>query len=466
MSANDKFGLGYGDYKYGSILSYENEVLKIVFLNKVSDLEDTPVNDRFADGMHDVPPPMIGNYMHSGPDVEIDYSKFTYVNVARQNYSSQAALTSTASKVNTARPFVNETRPKRNFYKTHSPNKRPFHNITAQRTTFSFQKANVVRNKSLSAIGGNGDTAVKASTGCNWRYKRNSWNKVSNYNSGSKFRKSVKDPLGRLKSKMAWVPKRNKFHHTTNGHQFTMSNTHQELASPEENSFCKELASLKQTALGKDISNMLMAEVTPLASKIPILDYKIHLERNKPYFKIIRVDDNHMLFLSFSTLLKNFDIRDLESLWKLVKERFKKTEPKNYTNDYLLKTFKTMFEQPDVEASVWRDQKGRYGLAKIYHLIHFTLEQMLNNVRLEVEEESEMSLELLSYHPQKAKKDLFQGTHISNQERYEHVGPMVTSLQDGKIYKMVKRDYAWLMISRCSRSHFHIQVKIKEQALA
>nr|GEW28016.1 ribonuclease H-like domain-containing protein [Tanacetum cinerariifolium] len=34
MSANDKFGLGYGDYRYGSILSYENEVLQSVFMNK------------------------------------------------------------------------------------------------------------------------------------------------------------------------------------------------------------------------------------------------------------------------------------------------------------------------------------------------------------------------------------------------------------------------------------------------
>nr|GFA10864.1 hypothetical protein [Tanacetum cinerariifolium] len=76
------------------------------------------------------------------------------------------------------------------------------------------------------------------------------------------------------------------------------------------------------------------------------------------------------------------------------------------------------------KANVWRDQKGRYGLAKVkswklfescgvhiitltttqmfllvekkYPLTHFTLEQMLNNVRLEVEVESEMSLELLS----------------------------------------------------------------------
>nr|GEU47699.1 retrovirus-related Pol polyprotein from transposon TNT 1-94 [Tanacetum cinerariifolium] len=78
MSANDKFGLGYGDYRYGSILSYENEVLQSVFMNKASDIEDTPVNDRYADGMYVVPPSMTGNYMPSGLNVEIDYSKFTY----------------------------------------------------------------------------------------------------------------------------------------------------------------------------------------------------------------------------------------------------------------------------------------------------------------------------------------------------------------------------------------------------
>ncbi|GJZ60393.1 hypothetical protein Tco_0616209 [Tanacetum coccineum] len=48
---------------------------------------------------------------------------------------------------------------------------------------------------------------------------------------------------------------------------------------------------------------------------------------------------------------------------------------------------------------------------------------------------------------------------LANQERYEHVSPKVTSSQDGKVYKMAKRDYAWLMISRCSRSHSYIQVK-------
>nr|GEY16300.1 ribonuclease H-like domain-containing protein [Tanacetum cinerariifolium] len=75
------------------------------------------------------------------------------VNAARQNYSSQATSTSTTSKVNTARPFVNATRPKRNLYNTHSPNKRPFLNTTTQRTTFSYQKVNTVGNISLSVVG-------------------------------------------------------------------------------------------------------------------------------------------------------------------------------------------------------------------------------------------------------------------------------------------------------------------------
>ncbi|GKB20168.1 hypothetical protein Tco_0854091 [Tanacetum coccineum] len=42
---------------------------------------------------------------------------------------------------------------------------------------------------------------------------------------------------------------------------------------------------------------------------------------------------------------------------------------------------------------------------------------------------------------------------LTYQERYEHVGPEVTSSQDGEVYKMMKGDYAWLMISRSSRSH-------------
>ncbi|GJY85741.1 ribonuclease H-like domain-containing protein [Tanacetum coccineum] len=78
MSAKDKVGLGYGDQMNKSVLSYENEVFQSVLVSRISDIEDSPVNDRYAEGMHAVPPPMTGIYIPSGPDKEIDDSQFTY----------------------------------------------------------------------------------------------------------------------------------------------------------------------------------------------------------------------------------------------------------------------------------------------------------------------------------------------------------------------------------------------------
>ncbi|GJS98655.1 hypothetical protein Tco_0819825 [Tanacetum coccineum] len=53
--------------------------------------------------------------------------------------------------------------------------------------------------------------------------------------------------------------------HTTNGHQFTMSNRHQELASPKQTALA--LASPKQTAIGKDFPNPFMAGSLPKTIK-------------------------------------------------------------------------------------------------------------------------------------------------------------------------------------------------------
>nr|GEU51634.1 hypothetical protein [Tanacetum cinerariifolium] len=68
--------------------------------------------------------------------------------------------------------------------------------------------------------------------------------------------------------------------------------------------------------------------------------------------------------------------------------RFASSKPKNFSNDFLLNTLEAMFKKPDVEAQMILLVERRYPLTR------FTLEQMLNNVRLEVEEESEVSLEL------------------------------------------------------------------------
>ncbi|GJT33912.1 putative ribonuclease H-like domain-containing protein [Tanacetum coccineum] len=59
---------------------YEKEVLESVFDSRLSDVEDSPVHDRFAnfEDMHAVPPPMTGNCMPLGPDREVDDSMLTY----------------------------------------------------------------------------------------------------------------------------------------------------------------------------------------------------------------------------------------------------------------------------------------------------------------------------------------------------------------------------------------------------
>nr|GEU33032.1 copia protein [Tanacetum cinerariifolium] len=55
-------------------------------------------------------------------------------------------------------------------------------------------------------------------------------------------------------------------------------------------------------------------EATPFARKVPVVDYEIYNENNKPYYKIKRADDSHQLYLSFLSLLRNFDREDLEAL--------------------------------------------------------------------------------------------------------------------------------------------------------
>nr|GFA91658.1 hypothetical protein [Tanacetum cinerariifolium] len=97
-------------------------------------------------------------------------------------------------------------------------------------------------------------------------------------------------------------------------------------------------------------------------------------------------------------------IEDLELLWSLVKERFSTSKLNNFSDDFLLTTLGAMFERPNGKARVWKNQRTVHGQAKLillverrYPLLRFTLDQMLNAVRLRVEEHSEMSLELLRF---------------------------------------------------------------------
>nr|GEU96913.1 hypothetical protein [Tanacetum cinerariifolium] len=121
----------------------------------------------------------------------------------------------------------------------------------------------------------------------------------------------------------------------------------------------------KQLVIVNDEDNDVFTKATPLGRKVPVVDYEIVIINNKPRYKIIRADATHRLYISFITLLKNFNREDMKDLWRIVKERFSTSKPSNFSDDYLLSTLKTMFEKIDGQDAIWRNQNSVYGQALV-----------------------------------------------------------------------------------------------------
>nr|GEX46113.1 hypothetical protein [Tanacetum cinerariifolium] len=154
----------------------------------------------------------------------------------------------------------------------------------------------------------------------------------------------------------------------------------------------------------------------------------------KKHLEIMPDEDDDVYTKAIPLARKNCDREDLESLWSLVKERFSTSKPNNFSDDFLLTTLGAMFERPDGQAQVRKNQRIVHGQAKVkswkllescgvhiitftttqlillverrYPLLRFTLDQMLNAVRLKMEEQIKMSLELLSEDLSAAKQKL------------------------------------------------------------
>nr|GEV27024.1 reverse transcriptase domain-containing protein [Tanacetum cinerariifolium] len=124
----------------------------------------------------------------------------------------------------------------------------------------------------------------------------------------------------------------------------------------------KENRAIEKIVPDKD--DDVYTEANPLSRKVPVVDYQIIQLNNKPRYKIIRADGTHQLYVSFITLMKNFDREDLESLWSIVKERFSTLKPNNYSNDYLLTTLRAMFERPNGQDQVWKSQRTNFASRK------------------------------------------------------------------------------------------------------
>ncbi|GJS81239.1 retrovirus-related pol polyprotein from transposon TNT 1-94 [Tanacetum coccineum] len=111
----------------------------------------------------------------------------------------------------------------------------------------------------------------------------------------------------------------------------------------------KETAELKSLMEVIPDEEEVAVDAIPLATKPPsIVDWKIHKEGKKSYYQIIKTDGSSKMYLVFSHMLKSFDRKDLETLYKLVKAKYGSTRPVEDLDLVLYGDLKTMFD-PNVE---------------------------------------------------------------------------------------------------------------------
>ncbi|GJX52262.1 hypothetical protein Tco_0280631 [Tanacetum coccineum] len=198
-------------------------------------------------------------------------------------------------------------------------------------------------------------------------------------------------------------------------------------------------------------------------------DDKLHTFNEGDFKRLHLQDIKDTLLLLVQGKLTNLNVEErVESYQK----KLNITKPDSYRSD--LKQREAYFAYSNPRGFIYQNRDKKNKLMRVDELYKFS-DRTLNDVQTALDDRlkgrrisfrhsdverrsrSDEVLKLKNF-----KKDailkLFKST---NQERYEHVGPEVTSSQDGKVYKMAKRDYAWLMISRCSRSHSR---QAKEQA--
>ncbi|GKC19077.1 putative ribonuclease H-like domain-containing protein [Tanacetum coccineum] len=248
LSSKDKTGLGYGD-QLNENDSSGSELFNSVFDSRSSDGDDNQTNDRFKkdNGYHVVPPPLTGNYMPPLADLSfagLDDSVYRpTANKTSASVSQVETSTSQTSNTSVEMPRVESVRPsgviiedwvsddedifqsndlqaidKPSFKRIEFTNARNESRIITQNPKvdrrdwngqmtqklglgFRVNGVNTVGQTAVSAVKGNGVTAVKASAGCVWRPKMTNLNNVSKNNSRSWVSKRVNyiDPQGRLK---------------------------------------------------------------------------------------------------------------------------------------------------------------------------------------------------------------------------------------------------------------------------
>nr|GEW18843.1 hypothetical protein [Tanacetum cinerariifolium] len=164
----------------------------------------------------------------------------------------------------------------------------------------------------------------------------------------------------------------------------------QEITKKQKVKDDKEKSDLKQLMETIPDEEEVAINVIPLAVKSPrIIDRKIYKEGKKSYYQIVRADEKSQMYMIFSQMLKSFDMKDLEDLYKLVKARYGSTRPLENMDYLLWSDMKTMFE-PHVEDE---SMQIYIVIEKKYPLTPPTLSMMLEK-KLKIDYEFEMAFQL------------------------------------------------------------------------
>nr|GEV40422.1 hypothetical protein [Tanacetum cinerariifolium] len=116
--------------------------------------------------------------------------------------------------------------------------------------------------------------------------------------------------------------------------------------SKEENVSEEELKGMMQLVPLEEVY------IEALQVKHPIIDWEIHSEGKREYWKIIRLGGHTTVYQLFVDMLKQFDREDLHQLWTLVKETFSTKQATRDKEKELWVELKRLFE-PNFEHQIW-----------------------------------------------------------------------------------------------------------------
>nr|GEW11856.1 hypothetical protein [Tanacetum cinerariifolium] len=149
----------------------------------------------------------------------------------------------------------------------------------------------------------------------------------------------------------------------------------------------------------RDIKNMLEIvlvsefKVEALQVKYPLIDWEIHYEVSRTYWKIIRVGGITKAYQSFEDIPKGFDREDLDALWRLVKKNDVLWKLQRYMHYPITWKLHSNCEVYQVSSTIRRHDMFML-TEKNYPLSNGVMTLMLS-AKLQVEEDSDMVRDLV-----------------------------------------------------------------------